>query len=595
MKKILFLSFGLLCSALLGMELSRALDGDESLVARLFEEAGVVPYSNDVDELKQLAMDAEGAFQNLYLFSYQSTVEAPKKATLEELAKRTSYNTEELDAIVNAQNTEVILTHSLSEDTAKPDSTDYDAEVEKLLGDSELNETAKAWLDWQAEEYKKADLPNLTESDLKTQASLLEEYNTILALYNEELELQELKQTLVSESLAKELFYDGDLANSGNVDLLFDLDLIHFALFGEFITFPDRSGEDEDVSLASEEEASPVQRVVLAAEEDEAAALSCLDDSTLRGALAQFENDQTDGFVGDTEIPLPEPPKPTEPQLLYEPFVGSESTSTETPRLQDVERLTELNDVIQRLELSKKGDWSGSLPCNETFCITVNLVTGNIGVVSPKANGETVADPEANCVSCHTFHLEEAFKELQKKQLIPGRVSTNWFEDATCKEAGNKVNLDLNVYGIARPIDLDPGDDSEEKAAEQVQSFEEALQERGALPSSKDGEAVTTLPGAEACRGLLSISDSAGLTVDQKDALNRCETASEAIETSIEEARQEFLFNSKVEDASLLQEQLSARLYSILLYFSSFNDQLYKSYQGEGAPLPALLKKEYCS
>ena len=89
------------------------------------------------------------------------------------------------------------------------------------------------------------------------QQSILNEYNVLVDKYQAELELQRDFRKLSYESIASEMFFNGDLGDSANIDILHDLDLAHYVLFGSTIDYPDRSG-GEPVSLASvEEEPTP--------------------------------------------------------------------------------------------------------------------------------------------------------------------------------------------------------------------------------------------------------------------------------------------------------------------------------------------------
>ncbi len=541
MKKFLISLGVVILSAAVGVQSSDLVFGQseshDSILRALFDEAGVSPNSQGGSEqVTQLSQNQNEAFMNLYLSMYQTVKEAPQEEALFILSEQVDYTPEELAAVVLEGNLAVV--------TRKINTQDQDR--------------------------------------------ILTEWSNLVSRYQLELDFQKKNQSLAYEALAEDMFYDNELGNSAGIDILYNISLMNYVFFGEFIELPDRSG-DGDVELAAIELASlPAnfneeddgESLELASETD-FNSLICLYDPELVEELNEFEEVQN-GNV-DPSDPRSELPNNRPPEIEI-PAPNSPQDIIENDR--PVDSIEEFDELIGAFQAAE-GDWTRSLPCNEIFCLEVNLVKGSIGFKDP-SNSFNEND---NNIAAHVTFIQERFEDTLSKSLAPGKVSGNWFEDATCKEAGGKVNLDLNIQAIPVPIKLDPGDGVKTVPEKTTKEFQETLKTQGGLP---DKENIGVLKADLECDRLLQFISSANLSKDLDEALVACEEAQVANAQAITELYASFEFNQKASSDSILHEQISGQLATTLAFLQAFKSGLENTYLEDNAPLPAILNKDYC-
>ncbi len=617
MKKVFLFSLGLIISGGVGMLLSSyatAFTSDAGLLAELFKQAGITEtYSNDSKELKTMAANTELPFNNIYLFMLQNVMNGPQDSALESLSGRfigvvcpVKYSKEDLEKIVIEGNIQIIIDALEKEQKEAADAAivaqkqsakdSADSDMESFKEGNDFSGTTQAYLDYT---YVKTVQPQVCDpgklSAASTNDGIFAEYSHITDLYDKEFKFQQDNKKLGYEALASEIFYNNDLSDSANIDLLYDLDLIHYLLFGEYITYPDRS-DGGDVDLASEEIQVPEEEPeIVLASTTAVDPYSCTDDDAIAAALDEFESnppemgdtiteestvnydigeddastDTSDGGGGDEETPDEEEPNP---------YVADVSTA-----------MQQLDSFITGLE-GKKGDWTRALPCGEVFCITVEMIS--------ETDDPAVGDYEEteNCIACHVSYISERMTETTSKSLVPSKIPMNWFEDATCKEAGKFVNLDLNIYVIKKPITLDPDDDIDETAQKDIDDFKTRLWGIAGFPLPGGSKTILgkTLQEME-CESILNITDVSDVKMSNDKILEQCQEAAKSTTKQVDDAYAEFAFEPYAQTTSDLYGQVSAELYTMLIQFQNFQEGLKSSYEGDDAPLTALLTdKEYC-
>lgn len=628
MKRFFLFSIGMVLSLTAGMAVSEALMSDEELLTQIFSEAGISQSTeNDAKELENLA-GTESPFSGLYLFMLQNIMNGPKDAAVEEIASRYDYTEEEIESIVFSGSIEPIIARQKENaqaaqeeaTAAELDEAEIQGEedMETFISDNDLSVSTQNYLRWYYEVYEKPPLVS-DLSQAPTTKYFSTWYTTIGDAYDAELAFQQENRRLAYEALASEMFLNNDLSDSANIDLLYDLDLIHYLLFGELITYPDRSG-DAEVETASEEEEEPLalfnvpepreEEVILAA--DSIDPYVCYGDEDLANALTAYEEAPPDtgdalpeeeesgidydidgdGVVGDDGAPEPEDDESSSSS-------GSgDSTATDVNEfLADIESaFSALDGFLSSLE-QEPGDWTRGLPCNDVFCIEVKLVNETEDPEAEDSSPMQVDDfdENANCVACHTAFIKERLKETMDKSLVPSKISMNWFEDATCKEAGSFVNLDFNIYAIKKPIDLDTGDEIDEQANKDIDEFKNKLFSIGGftIPGS-DKIALGKTKDDSDCESILNLTETAGIERSIDDLLGQCKKAAEQNVEEIQEVFDEFIFNTQSQSTSELYQQVSAELYTMMLYFKTFQEGLKSTYETDNPPLPALLGKGYC-
>lgn len=635
MKKLLLLSIGMSISAYAGMTLSSyAFVSDETLLEDLFEEAGITEtYTKDTKELENLAANEELPFGNLYLFMLQNIINGPEDAAIETLSDQylgiaggVKYTEEELRSVVLEGDTQVIIDKYTTlaqqagyatDEEREAKRAESDAQMEEFMNSNDFSATTEGYLQWKygkTTQYKAIRAEDYYS--VLSQTGLFAEFNSLSEAYKKELEFQRNGRKASYEALASEMFFNNDLEDSANIDILYDLDLIHYLLFGEYITYPDRS-EGGDVSLASDpseeldfpdaltavatpapslsrEEPEEDVEVVLAAT-TAVDPYTCTEDDALVDALEAYEEDPPETGLEEAEetsidYDLGDDDDDSEEEDDEETGDDDDDNSSDEGEEEtDVAGAMEaLDEFITALE-GQVGDWTRSLPCGEVFCIEVKVIT--------ETDDPEVADYEEteNCIACHTQYISERMQETTSKSLVPSKVSMNWFEDATCKEAGNDVGIDLNIYAIKKPIDLDPGDDIDEEAQKDIDDLKTRLFGVSAIPLPGDSKTIlgTTLSELE-CSALLNINDIAGTNRSIDELMDECKEQAEAIEEETAEIYEEFTFDVNADNLNTLYGQVSQELYTMLLYFRNFQEGLKATYESEDAPLSSLIAKGYC-
>lgn len=545
MRKTILTFLGLMLSTGIGM----AVSSSEDIISQLFTENDVsTSLSTDADELEGLS-NGEDPFKNLYLFMYQNVKLAPKEEAIKVLAENADYvwySEESLAAVV-------------------------DGDISPLK--EELGSGA-------------------------AQSVLIETYTKIQNDYNNELQLQVDNRGLLYEALAKEIFYNNDLTDSASVDILYDLDLIHYLLFNEYVTYPDRSG-DTSTELASEDatifEKPKLAKVKRSSESSSAAsaALSeiiCDIDTELSDAITAYEEanpepeeegeenvDENTDEGGDDNV---DPPTEDDSDEDVPPADDEDSDGdddAEAPK----EEVT-VDDFVASLGGGTLGNWERELPCDEIFCITVELIEGDAGVSTEEDSvGYEQTD---DCISCHINFIKQKLEETLSKPLAPSKVPMNNFEDGTCKEAGNKINLDINVYTIKKPIFTPENDTSFDSTSDNVEDLKQVLYSSRAL-TTPDTVVGTTQNDVEAARIL---NTRAGL--DQADVLKQILVANETRMAAIKKTIDDFELSARGQTSQDFEDQILVELATFKSYFSQFQESLKSTL----APLESLAGKKYC-
>lgn len=616
MTKSLLFSIGMMVSLASGIAVSQALMSEDDLLAALFEEAGVeLSEVKDAKEIESLANNEEAPFNGLYLFMLQNIMYGPQDVALKEIADRMNFSEEEVEAIVLSGDISPIIdkqksmafqaqSQELNSDLEEADAQGT-ADLEEFVDSNDFDASTEEYIRWHYETYE-APPPASDFEQVLTTDFVLDEYNTISDAYDKELAFQRENRRLAYEALASEMFLNNNLGDSANVDLLYDLDLINYLMFGELITYPDRS--EESVETASESsDALVLFKAPEPDEDDEFVLLTeeisdpyvCYGDEALNSALEAYE-----AAPPETGDAMPEVASSIDYSLGDDEVAPNDSSGSSgnaeddaNTFLADVGAAFEaLDDFLSSLE-TPVGEWTRQLPCGEIFCIEVKLISETDDPEVEDSSSMTVDDftKNENCIACHTAYIKDRLEETMSKSLVPSKISMNWFEDATCKAAGNFVNLDLNVYAIKKPIDLDPGDDLDDKAAKDIEEFKNTLVSIGgiALPGGTKTTLGKTLAEME-CESIVNINDIAGSSSEIDKVLARCQEAAEENAREVQAAFEEFKFNTYSQNTSDLYGQVSAELYSILLTFQSFQEGLKATYETGDAPLSSLLTKGYC-
>jgi len=542
-------------------------------------------YKNDHRELKKLADNDEVPFYNLYLFMYQNISEAPKNAALKYLADiEPHYSTRELKKILLEDDMSQLHDLELTPEEVEAELAEIEAletELQAQVDASANSDTGitAEFLGFQAQAYyidsRRRRLENM--GNLGSIQWALNEYGALYEKYEKELTFQRENSKLAYQAYASEIFFDNNLSNSANIDILHDLDIINFLLFGEFIIYPDREGEE--VELSSEDVYLPLpqeEEVTLAEEaetdDSEIDPYVCLEDETLREALEDF----TEYVEEEAEIIATEPDD--EDEEVEEPTEAEEEAALSKEEFDNF-----VSDIA-----AAPADWSRGLPCNEIFCITVNLVKGSWGT-SSGSNGDF--EETENCIECHLDYIAAAVDETLSGGVHPNKVSQNWFEDGTCKDVGDGLNLDFNVYAIPVPIQLDPGDDTDDIASTQVENTVNALLEWSYLNNVNAlGQSAAEFEQS-AYLNNLQVAGQA-LTIE--------ETLTDLIkveESKAEELDQLLVANDiqvKVESSYALYHQMSGEFKTMLSTFQNYSDWLKDTYAVDNAPLSSILNKPYC-
>ncbi|MBT5516475.1 hypothetical protein HOK22_01025 [Candidatus Peregrinibacteria bacterium] len=601
--------------ALTGYTFSTLANVEESLIDRIFDEAKVVrEFDNTEEDLDELANQSKYAFENLHLFMYQNAKIGPQDAAIEYIGiTHQDYTTDEIRQIVLEDDVSPILFKQMTPEELATAQLDLDKWMEKRQGEWQKAkenggfDSDEEFIEWLAESEAVKNRQNRIDYNFSkdTQEFVMSEYSKILDEYRERLSFEKDSFDLAFSARATELFYNNDLSDSAGIDILFDLDIINFLLFGKYITYPDRSG-DEDVELASVQlvERAYVEPKVVLAEED--APISdpyvCSEDADLKEALSEFEE-----FIATL---------PAEEAAQFDAGIAADLGDADVdedgeiaerlapPPPEDVEIAGGVHSVpsssLDRLDESlvrmkrEKGDWNRGLPCNEIFCITINLVTGTWGTTE-NTYVEEEFEEDQNCVACHVSYINESMEETLSKSLVPNKVSMNWFEDATCKEAGNEIALDFNIYGVKQPIVLDPGDELDSTAAEATEALTDRWVQLGILPfavGSRGNPEKTMIQLDRERRN--NLTKLAGVSQTQENALiEESQSASDVLAAG-DNAKLDILVNYEGQTSYNFYKQFSGELSAMLSVFESYDEALKSSYFENDAPLKKLIETPYC-
>lgn len=514
----------MLLSAVIGVQTSSLVFGkmEDPLLDRIFEESGLSNLGTDPKVLKTMSQDPDQAFEHLYLFMLQNVRGVASQAAIEEMSQAGEFSV---------------------------------ADLEKILLEDDI-----AYL------QKKEQFASLDQAFTKWVA--------LSAQYKQEMDFFSLNRQLAIETLSQELFYNGNLDDSAGIDLLDDVEIIHKIIFKTPLQVPERSG-NQTVALSSEE-----PEVFLSAEESvfplpEDEAYSCYDEVDVRDALDSYDEQvQADG--GATPSQTFTPQIPPDPDTEFKEFLERVETGEEPVTVDQFENFLETFTA-------QKGSFKRELPCNDIFCLEINLVTGSIG----QSDADNPYLPTDNCIACHVTYIRERMEDTLSEPLGANKVSSAWFEEATCKEAGKHINLDLNLRAVPKPILQDSGDDVDEKPAQNVEGLRSSLESVHALPSGP--EDIMKNPAEVECEGLVNVAGFSG-GGGLQDTFEQCQEATENYDNVISDTLDGFIFNVKAQSDSLLVQQLVGELSAMRTLFESFENALSEAVE----PLDRLVNKPYC-
>ena len=539
---------------MLSTGIGMAVSSSEDIITQLFSDNDVsTTLSTDSSELAGLS-NGEDPFKNLYLFMYQNVKLAPKEETLKVLVQKSDY----------------------------------------------------AW-------YSEDDIAAVVAGDIYplkealgsgvTQSILIETYAQIQNDYNNELQLQIDNRGLIYEALAKEIFYNNDLTDSASVDILYDLDLINFLLFNEYVPETDRSGDpavvpaSEETILASEEtvEKPKLAKVKRSTDTSTVAVSSavtdiiCSIDTELSDAITAYEEANPEPVVEEVDEPTVEDEEADEPEAetdIPEADIPDSEPEADAPDDSgdgvDAPAEATVDEFVASLG-GAVGNWDRELPCDEIFCIVVELIEGDAGV-STGEDDDNSYEKTDDCIACHISYIKQKLEETLSKPVAPSKVPMNNFEDGTCKEAGNKINLDINVYAIKKPIFTPENDSTPDASAKAVEDLKQVLYSTNAL-TTPEGVTGTTQSQIETARIL---NTRAGL--DQADVAKQIIAADEARRAAVKKTLDDFEFKARGQASQDFEDQILAELATFKSYFSQFSESLKSTL----APLESLAGKKYC-
>lgn len=311
-------------------------------------------------------------------------------------------------------------------------------------------------------------------------------------------------------------------------------------------------------------------------------------------------------------LPVAETSSVTYPALNLSTDEG-EADEGEADATNSVSVREQIQTGLKRLEnltntlAEGSGDWTRSLPCNDIFCIQFSWVpqTDDTPVIGGDSNATAESyRPTDDCIACHLSFLSKRLQETVAGPLVPGKVSMNYFEDATCKQGGFLSELDFKVRAIPKPISLDPFDTMDEVPAEATQSFLDQLNRFGALPDASesstsalnvsDSSTYQNSFADQECTAILHAAQLGDSPPTIASVQNACEDAFKRWDAAVSEAFRRFELEASVDNITGPYEQIVAELLALQSLFAALEDGLASTYTSEDAPLPALVAKPYC-
>lgn len=603
MKKLLHIVAGIVLSLTLGLGANvMAFSGELPILDGVLEKVGMSrDIKRDTKELSKMAEAGEEGipFENLYLVMLQNMAIGPHEAAIKNLSKRgvevrldifqpgedsdrrnrslkvrtkRMYRPEELEQIITQGDITPITRNKDNFVVAE------NAETIKNEGTAGSN----AFWEWANSNYSATETTTIDNGE-RTEEEVLQEYYNVMNLYDKEVALQRENRRLSYELMASEIFYNGDLSDSGGVDILADLDLVHFMIFGDYMELP----EDGNVTLASEEFISLQNNAFIELASEDFDPHVCYEDQSLREALQNYvtvKNSLTPEGI--------DPETGAMPVISEAPFdasaenkVASTPQSTEDPQ----SHLDSLNQSLGfNTSLLPKSGW----PCTERFCITVDLKTASWGTKAQEQGTVGAYDDRDDCIACHVAFINEAIDTTLSKSMIPGKVSMNFFEDATCKDAGSLINLDMNVYTVAKPIVLDPGDEMLEAAFSSFDAMTNQVFALNGIVRTEGTDLTTKSLEDIACGKAQNIGkmiNRSGQTLEE--ALLDCAATATELKEQTDAFIDEFNYESKALYSKNMYEMMSARLYSMLLVFEDMEAALHET----GVIVSDMESKPYCT
>jgi hypothetical protein len=176
-------------------------------------------------------------------------------------------------------------------------------------------------------------------------------------------------------------------------------------------------------------------------------------------------------------------------------------------------------------------------------------------------------------------------EETLSKPLSPSKVPMNIFEDATCKDAGSKINLDINVYTIKKPIFTPENDTTPDAASKGVEDLKEEITANRALTTAEEANGLTA-HDLDAGRILNTRAGD-----NQEEIINQILLADQAQIDKLQEIFDDFELNARGQTSQDFEDQILIELSTLKSYFEQFEDSL----KATMIPLESLaVDKKYC-
>ncbi len=278
-------------------------------------------------------------------------------------------------------------------------------------------------------------------------------------------EFADLEALVQSDVQPTELFSNGDESDSG-FDLIVDLDIMQRILFfnGGRIegVGGDAGGNDDDNGGGPARNEGRAQQPAAGAQNQADAQQR----AQQRAGQNQPNGDNGQGVQAPAQQEVICPVNPAFDSAVRDAIAQSEE---EEEKKAESENNQEENTGEQNqgasgspvggtkpdgeLVPAPASDWYRTLPCNQFFCVTLDL----------KYKTESSYTVQDNCIACHIEKINDAFKKTLSHNLVPNKVTGNLYEGPKCKNAflglfGGDI-LNFNFVPIAQPILTPPNDD----------------------------------------------------------------------------------------------------------------------------------------